>query len=143
MQFYYGQQMPLRVLDEVEFWKVQEEEHTVVIREILKDLEAEYVDALKKWEQALSETHQRVVSYVESVNRGQYVYAQLQQQVAELVAFCLEESMLFIELCLHIKVNSVAAKDNLIAKTVLDHIIRESEYFIGIARVVLYGDEPV
>lgn len=33
MQFYYGQQMPLRILDEAEFWKNQEEEHTVVIRE--------------------------------------------------------------------------------------------------------------
>ena len=28
MQFYYGHQMPLRVLDEAEFWKHQEEEHT-------------------------------------------------------------------------------------------------------------------
>jgi hypothetical protein len=34
MQFYYGQQMPLRILDEAEFWKHQEEEHTVVIREL-------------------------------------------------------------------------------------------------------------
>ena len=70
MQFYYGDQMPLRVLDEAEFWKEQEEEHTVVIREALNNLEEQYVDALKQWEQALSVTHQKVVSYVESVNRS-------------------------------------------------------------------------
>jgi len=48
MQFYYGNQMPLRVLDEAEFWKHQEEEHTVVIRELVKDLEQKYVEALKE-----------------------------------------------------------------------------------------------
>jgi len=35
MQFYYGHQMPLRILDEAEFWKRQEEEHTIVIRELV------------------------------------------------------------------------------------------------------------
>ncbi|GGA55434.1 hypothetical protein GCM10007416_30830 [Kroppenstedtia guangzhouensis] len=140
MQFYYGQQMPLRILDEVEFWKLQEEEHTVVIREALDNLEQEYVDILKKWEQSLSETHQKAVSFVESVNRSQYVYKQLQTQVIQLVTFSLDESMKFIELIRQIKTHSSAAKDNMTAKTILDHIIRESEYFIGIARAVLYSD---
>jgi len=119
MQFYYGQQMPLRVLDEAEFWKMQESEHTVVIREVLPNLENQYVEALKQWEQALKGTHQKVVSYVE---------------------YCLDESMKFIELCNQIKTHSSAAKNNPIAQTILDHIIRESEYFIGIARVILYGN---
>lgn len=132
MQFYYGQQMPLRILDEAEFWKQQEEEHTVVIREALKNLEEVYVQALKEWEQALSKTHQTVVSYVESVIRSGYVYARLYRQVMHLIAFCLEESEQFIELCCQIKENSQAAKESLIAKTVLDHIIQESEYFIGL-----------
>ena len=53
MQFYYGEQMPLRVLDEAEFWKRQESEHTVVIREAFDDLEASCVEALKKWEKEI------------------------------------------------------------------------------------------
>ncbi|MFL1675171.1 DUF2935 domain-containing protein [Paenibacillus dendritiformis] len=140
MQFYYGQQMPLRVLDEAEFWKMQESEHTVVIREALTNLENQYVEALKQWEQALTRTHQKVVSYVESVIRSQYVPAQLHQQVIQLVTYCLDESMRFIELCRQIKTYSSAAKNKPIAQTILDHIIRESEYFIGIARVILYGN---
>ncbi|MGG4091514.1 DUF2935 domain-containing protein [Paenibacillus lautus] len=138
MQFYYGQQMPLRVLDEAEFWKMQESEHTVVIREALSNLENQYVDALKQWEQALTATHQKVVSFVESVIRSHSIHAQLHQQVIQLVTYCLDESMKFIELCHQIKTHSSAAK-NLIAQTILDHIIRESEYFIGIARVILYA----
>jgi Domain of unknown function (DUF2935) len=56
-QFYYGGQMPLRILDEAEFWNHQEEEHTVVIRELVTNLEEEYVDALHEWEKALGDTH--------------------------------------------------------------------------------------
>lgn len=118
---------------------MQEEEHTVVIREALDHLEEKYVDALKKWEQALSETHQKAVSFVESVNRSTYVHKQLHNQVIQLVTFSLDESTKFIELCRQIKTHSSAAKNSLIAKTILDHIVRESEYFIGIARTVLYS----
>lgn len=138
MQFYYGWQMPLRLLDEAEFWKMQEKEHTVVIREALRQLEPEYVNALKRWEQMLSNTHQNIVSYIETVVRNPYPYVPLQADVVRLISYCLDESMAFIALCRQLKAESEAAKDSVIAQTVLDHIIRESEYFIGIARIILY-----
>ncbi|KQC46096.1 MULTISPECIES: DUF2935 domain-containing protein [Geobacillus] len=140
MQFYYGPHMPLRVLDEIEFWKHQEEEHTVVIRELASGLEAPYVEALKKWEEALSAAHQHAVRYIESVVRaGHYVPEQLHQQVLHFVSYCLEQSLQFIELCRQIKTRSKAVSQNPTAKVVLDHIIRESEYFVGIAQLLLYG----
>ena len=71
MQFYYGNQMPLRVLDEAEFWKHQEEEHTVVIRELVANLEEEYVKAMHEWEKALGETHKQVIRFIETVIRLQ------------------------------------------------------------------------
>ncbi len=138
MQFYYGQQMPLRILDEAEFWKHQEEEHTVVIRELVKGLEKEYVEALHEWEKELSKTHQQVVSFIESVIRSTYyIPNQLYHQVLQLVTFCLEQSEQFIELCRQIKNNSAVVSKNQTAKVVINHIIRESEYFIGIARALL------
>ncbi|HHY22170.1 MAG TPA: DUF2935 domain-containing protein [Bacilli bacterium] len=139
MQFYYGQQMPLRILDEAEFWKHQEEEHTVVIRELVSGLEDSFVKALQEWEQALAETHQQVVRYIESVIRsGYYVPNQLYEQVLQLISFCLDQSLQFIELCQQIKTQSAAVSKNPTAKVVLDHIIRESEYFVGIAQALLY-----
>lgn len=138
MQFYYGQHMPLRILDEAEFWKHQEEEHTVVIRELVTELEKKYVDALNEWEKALSNTHQHVVSFIESVVRSSYYLpAQLHKQVMQLVVFCLEESNQFIELCRQIRDDSRVVSKNQTAKVVLNHIIVESEYFIGIARALL------
>ncbi|MFC3885401.1 DUF2935 domain-containing protein [Bacillus songklensis] len=142
MQFYYGQQMPLRILDEAEFWKHQEEEHTVVIRELVTGLEQEYVDALKEWETILSKTHQKVIRYIESVTRSAYyIPTQLYQQVLKLVSFCLKQSLDFIQLCRQIKTESKAVSNNPTAKVVLDHIIRESEYFVGIAQALLYGSQ--
>ncbi|USK61394.1 DUF2935 domain-containing protein [Peribacillus asahii] len=141
MQFYYGPQMPLRILDEAEFWKHQEEEHTVVIRELVSHLESNYVNALKEWEKVLGETHQHVVRYIESVTRsGSYVPAQLYQQVLQLTSLCLNQSLEFIQLCQQIKNESKAVSENPTAKVVLNHIIRESEYFVGIAQALLYSE---
>jgi len=138
MQFYYGQQMPLRILDEAEFWKHQEEEHTVVIRELVSGLEPGFIDALKKWEQALGETHKQVVRFIESVIRsGSQVSNQLYQQVLQLVSYCLQQSESFIQLCEQIKTHSQAVSSNHTANVVLNHIIRESEYFVGIAQALL------
>lgn len=126
--------MPLRILDEAEFWKHQEEEHTVVIRELVKNLETQYVEGLKEWEKVLSETHQRVVRFIETVVRsGNVVTPAVYQDVLQLVKFCLDQSEQFIKMCRQIRDQSEALKDNLTAKVVINHIIRESEYFIGIA----------
>ncbi|WP_108021766.1 DUF2935 domain-containing protein [Melghirimyces profundicolus] len=139
MQYYYGNQMPLRILDEAEFWKHQEEEHTVVIRELVNNLETSYVEALKEWEKVLSETHQRVLRFIETVIRSGYVITpELYQDVLRLVKFCLDQSEQFIEICRQIRDQSEALKDHLTAKVVMNHIIRESEYFIGIAQTILY-----
>jgi 16S rRNA C1402 (ribose-2'-O) methylase RsmI len=139
MQYYYGDQMPLRVLDEAEFWKHQEEEHTVVIRELVKDLEQEYVKELKEWEEEFTKTHQRVVRYIETVNRsnGQITQA-LYQDVLQLISFCLKQSEQFINFCRILVKESIPISKNQTAKVVLNHIIVESEYFIGVAQTILY-----
>jgi type III secretion system FlhB-like substrate exporter len=138
LQYYYGNQMPLRILDEAEFWKHQEEEHTVVIRELVTNLEQNFVEALKQWEVALGQTHQQVIRYIESLVRlGAYVPNELYHQVLQLVSFCLQQSQVFIQLCEQIKTQSNAVSQNPTAKVVLNHIIRESEYFTGIAQALL------
>ncbi len=143
MQYYYGTQMPLRLLDEVEFWKHQEEEHTVVIRELVSNLEQMFIDALRQWETALAQTHQQAIRYIESVNRSKdFLANELYQQVLQLIDFSLQQSQSFIQLCEQIKTQSTAVSQNPTAKVVLNHIIRESEYFIGIAQTILYSNIP-
>lgn len=140
MQFYYGGQLPLRILDEAEFWKQQEAEHTVVIRELVKGLEEKYVKKLKEWDKACSRTRQQVLSYIETVNRstGQ-ISSELYQQILSLVRFCLQQSASFIAFCRELMENSEPIRSNPTAQVVMHHIIDESEYFIGIARTILHS----
>jgi hypothetical protein len=99
MQFYYGDKMPLRVLDEIDFWKLQEAEHTVVIRELVDNLEEEFRASLQHWEQSLSETHARTKRFIETLNRsGRYIDPQVSQKVTKLVKYSLHQSQDFIAL---------------------------------------------
>jgi hypothetical protein len=138
MQFYYGDKMPLRILDEGEFWKHQESEHTDVIRALVKDLEPQFVTALQAWEQALARTQATFVRYVEFVGRsGNEVNPEAYSQILQLVQFALDESNEFVQLLHQLGTVSESLKRNPTANTVLNHIRRESEYFIGIAQAYL------
>lgn len=138
MQFYYGEKMPLRILDEGEFWKRQEAEHTDVIRALVPTLEEPFVQALVAWEQALSQTEATFVRYIEQVVRLEHkVGPELYQEILQLVRFALEQSRQFVLLLNQLGEESQALKSNPTAITVLNHIRRESEYFIGIAEALL------
>ncbi|USG67265.1 DUF2935 domain-containing protein [Brevibacillus ruminantium] len=137
MQFYYDDKMPLRILDEGVFWKQQENEHTVVLREIAPNLEAPFVEALKAWEQAFAQTHGMFVRYVEAVVRsGNQVSDDLVRQIKELVTFSMQQSEQFIQLLNQMGESSAPYRNNPFATTVLNHIRRESDYFIGITKAL-------
>jgi hypothetical protein len=139
MQFYYGDKMPLRLLDEAEFWKHQEFEHTVVIRELVPNLEQRFAEALKQWEMALTQTHGAVIRFTETyIRSGQFVTPQLYRKVLELIHYCLRQSLEFINFLDRLAAESAAIAGNPTAKVVLNHIRRESEYFVGIAQTILY-----
>lgn len=139
LQYFYGSQLPLRVLDEAEFWKHQEEEHTVVIRELVPNLEQQYVDALKEWEKAFAQTHQHIVRFIETVNRSKGNISQrFYHDILQLTSFCLHQSNEFILFCRTLVEASKPISSNHTAKVVMNHIIVESEYFIGVAQTIIY-----
>lgn len=51
MRFFYGDKNILRALEEAQFWKHQESEHTDVIMEVVPDLEDEYVTKLEEYKE--------------------------------------------------------------------------------------------
>lgn len=139
MQFYYGDKMPLRILDEGEFWKHQEAEHTQVIRALVPNLEPQFVSALQAWEQELSRTQATFVQYIETLIRtGQHQNRAFYARVLQLVQFALQQSLQFIALLNRLGTESAAIRANATAIVVLNHIRRESEYFIGISQALLY-----
>lgn len=139
MQYYYGDQMPLRVLDEAECWKHQEEKHTAVIREFAENLEQKYVRALKDWNKEFKNAHHRVLCYIETAKRANGQVSQnLCRDILQLIAFCMNQSEKFITFCHTMMEDSEPISSNQTAKVVLNHIIGESKYFIGVAQTILY-----
>ncbi|MBX6395930.1 MAG: DUF2935 domain-containing protein [Alicyclobacillaceae bacterium] len=138
MLFCYGDKMPIRVLDEADFWKQQEAEHTLVIRELVGNLEPRFVEDLRMWEQMLERTRAAVRRFIET-----YVWAHpsalpgFHAHLIHLVDHCLRESHGFIRFLNQLATESPALYENRTALVVLNHIRRESEYFIGVAQAIL------
>ena len=133
MQYYYGDKTPLRVLDEIDFWKHQESEHTSVIRQVVPNLENTWVEQLKNWELAFAEAQGIAVRYIEAVNRANgAVSPAILESIKQLTVFSMNQSISWIAFLHQMNSESKAVRGNDAAVAVINHIRRESEYFIGI-----------
>jgi len=138
MQFYYGERTLARALDEAEFWKRQEAEHTVVIRQIVHNLEPRFVIQLQQYELSFNQAKGMVTKFIETLVRTRgNISRSLQQQILEFIQKALEQSRQFIQLLDQILAESNPVRSSSVAPVVINHIRRESEYFIGIAQAVL------
>ena len=138
MQFYYGAQNILRALDECEFWKHQEAEHAGLIPVVVPGLEAAYTQALEQFGTELALMQSEAVRYIESVTRAKGAVGQgLKSQMIDLVRRCAEQSESFVKLMGEMLQNSRAVRANQAAVSVIRHMVRESQYFIGIVQLIL------
>ncbi|MTI79537.1 MAG: DUF2935 domain-containing protein [Firmicutes bacterium] len=143
MQFYYGNKMPLRILDETEFWKRQEAEHTVVILQIVSNLEKKYVELLEEWGQVFNQTEAIAVRYIEMIIRAKYsLNPELEKEITQFINYSYHQSQKFILLLNEIATESKAVQNNQVALVVINHIRRESQYYIGIAKAFLNLSYP-
>ncbi len=140
MRFYYGDKNIHRALDEMEFWKRQEAEHTVVIQEIVGNLEERFVKQLDSFQKEFAKVEGKTVQYIEAIIRSKgNISPMFYQQTMQLINLGLEQSQKFVLLLNEMLEDSKAVSDNPVAVTVINHIRRESEYFIGIAKTILYN----
>ncbi|PAB60084.1 DUF2935 domain-containing protein [Anaeromicrobium sediminis] len=138
MRFYYGERNINRVLDEMEFWKRQEAEHTVVIRKIVDNLEEEFVKQLENFEKSFYTIEGKAIKYNETLIRSKgKLSPMMYQEIIELINYAIHQSQQFIGLLEQILCRSKGLSNNPVVVTVINHIRRESEYFIGIAQTIL------
>lgn len=138
MRFYYGDKNIIRILDEIVFWKRQETEHTVVIRKIIDDLEDEFVKELESFEKKFYATEEKAAKYIEILILCKCYYEPIiYQQIIQFIDYTILQSKHFIGLLKIMIKGSNAVSNNPVAETVINHIIRESEYFIDIAQTIL------
>lgn len=138
MRYFDGDKNPLRVLDEIEMWKHQESEHTVVIRQIVPNLETVFVEQLKIWELSLAEAEGIAVRYIEAVIRSHGAISPvLRENIKCFTMFAVNQSLSFVAFLNRLNAESTAIRNNDIAVVVINHIRRESEYFVGIGTAAL------
>jgi superoxide dismutase, Fe-Mn family len=127
----YGVLMPLRLLEEIRFWKMQEKEHTVVIRELAPRLEPEYVKLLQEWEPVFEATENAAEQGIKALLQAPPGITAYSQAHADLL---LRQSVLQSDAFVR-QLNGILAESSVIkadptAQVVIRHIIRESEYFL-------------
>ena len=138
MQFYYGVQNISRALDEAEFWKHQEAEHAALIIAITPGLEPQYVQRLEQFGLELHSMNAEAVRFIQSINRSKgMVNRELETQMLDFVKRCVEQSKRFVAFMTELLQSSQAIHSNQSSQTVLHHMIRESQYFIGIDQLIL------
>lgn len=138
MRYFYGDKNILRALEETEFWKHQESEHTDVIMEVAPDLENEYVEKLEQYKQIFDSTHDRAVQYSQAaINCNNIVSGEMYENIVNIVDLSIRQSKVFVDFLGMLLRDSEAVKENPAAVTVVNHIRRESEYYIGAATAFL------
>jgi len=138
MQYYYGEQNILRALDEAEFWKHQEKEHAGLIPAVTPALEPQYIHKLEQFGIELGNMNAEAAKYIASLTRSKgRVNRALKVQMLTFIKQCVEQSKRFVELMTELLQSSQAVHDNPTSQTVIYHMIRESQYFIGIDQLVL------
>ena len=138
MQNYYGEQNILRALDEAEFWKHQETEHAGLIPVVTPGLEEQYVQKLEKYGVELGNMHAQAVKYTASITRSKgAVSRELRRQMVDFIRQCVQQSQEFSAFMTELLADSQAVKSQQTSQTVIRHMIRESQYFIGIDQLIL------
>ncbi|MGF9700733.1 Fe-Mn family superoxide dismutase [Paenibacillus sp. MABNR03] len=129
----YGPLLPLRILEEIRFWKEQEKEHTLVIRALVPELEPSYVKLLEEWAATFENSEKVANQLLKQLLPGTHPPAPYMIRcVEQLVASARSQSREFIRQLYVLLEQSAAVQAVPLAKAVILHFIRESEYFLGV-----------
>lgn len=139
MLYIYGSMLPIRILEEIRFWKQQEMEHTEVIKAIIPDLEKPYVQLLNEWAVVFQQTELAAQKLLDqaldpSSSSSHLVIADTEQ----LLLTSTHQSREFIRQLYMMMEQSAAVRRIPLADTVLLHIIRESEYFLAVMKTLCH-----
>ncbi len=138
MRFNYGEMNSLRALEESEFWKNQEAEHTIVIQEVVPDLEEDYVEKLIEYKGVFDSTIARIVQYIETIiNLEDSISPEINEEIMQIIKIAIMQSQVFVDFLNTMLKESTAVGNNPIANVVINHIRRESDYYIGVVKAFL------
>ncbi|CAM4506851.1 Fe-Mn family superoxide dismutase [Paenibacillus endophyticus] len=139
MLFVYGALMPVRVMELIRHWKLQEKEHAAFIMQASPELEPQYVQLIQSWEPVFSQTahytNQRLDEWLPYPTR---LPAYVEQTIESLIDAALEQSRTYIDQLSQL-MERTAAVSTPLSRTVMLHAIRESNYYVGLMSAYRQG----
>ncbi|NGP61104.1 DUF2935 domain-containing protein [Paenibacillus thiaminolyticus] len=142
MEYIYGSLMPVRVLEEVVFWKKQEREHIEVILAIVPQLEPEYVQVLREWEPVFTKTEEAASAWLQFIlSQGGSTPPDTMHKIELLLKASVYQSEQFMKHLETMKKYSRAVHSVPLAPIVFDHIASESAYFLNVVHAL--KDKPL
>lgn len=133
MLYIYGPLLPVRILEEIIFWKTQEKEHTEVIKGIVPRLEDPYVKLLDEWAVVFGAAEQAARRLLEvSLGPAPGGHPGLAADTELLVQTACGQSREFIRQLYALREASPTVNAQQLTGIVILHIIRESEYFLAV-----------
>lgn len=131
----YGRKMPLRIIEDIRYWKSLEKEHTLLIRELVPQLPQAYQQLMKEWHNVFEHAEQTAQQTIQQqLRRADETQDQLvaAEQSYAAVASSLEQSKEFTNHLYRMIEQVQEINKNPAARVVMAHIARQSEYFIGV-----------
>lgn len=133
MLFVYGSLMPVRVMELIRHWKMQEKEHTAVILQSAPELDRQYVQLLQSWEPVFSHTAHYATQWLDEwLPYPSRLPAHVEQTVEGLVDAALEQSRTYVDQLSQIIERTASNEDASNVRMVITHSIRESNYYVGL-----------
>lgn len=133
MLLIYGDLMPVRLLEEIQFWKNQELEHANMISQLIPDLEPEYAQVLSEWEQVFQKTEETARGWLTSVSKNrQLPEPNMIEQIELLLKASVYQSEQFVQQLEYMRQYSKAVQDTSAASIMISHIARESYVFVSL-----------
>lgn len=138
MQLIYGSLMPVRILEENACWKQQEKQNTEIIRDIVPQLEADYVHLLSQWEQVLAQTEEAANAHLRvALQQPNGMQTDQLQQIHELLRVSVYQSEQFLQQLEVIRHNSQAVQHTPFVSVFFDHAASRSQYFLNAVRPIV------
>lgn len=130
--FVYGTLMPVRVMELVRHWKLQEKEHIAVILQAAPEMERQYVQLLQAWEPVFTNTAQYTNQWLDEwLPIPSRLPSYMEQTIEAVVETSLEQSRTYVDQLRQLNERTASASSD-VTKSVISHAIRESNYYIGL-----------
>lgn len=142
MLIVYGRSMPFRILEEIRFWKMKEKEASYVIRQMVPNLESQFVRLMQEWENVFAQAEEAAHKHIENRLHHPKTTSKISQNINELIHLSTVQSQEFVKQLYQMMEHSRRIRGNMTVRTVMFHMIRESEYFLNVIHAITHSDVP-